>query len=165
MRRGLSGIAALGVVGSLLLLPGCKIDPNQVIALAAYNGTFQGLKLWAKKHPAEATEAATALSRNLKDEIIPYLNGAELKPSAEIDEFINSSLFKNVPESIRNFVQVAASVLDEYLPIPSASKLKPEQLQYLKTFCTNTQRACDDFLASSAGVKSVGPKERRWVAR
>jgi len=165
MRKGLSGAAVLGAVGSLLLLPGCKVDPNQVIALAAYNGTFQGLRLWAKKHPVEATEAATALSRNLKDEVIPYLNGAELKPSAEIEEFLASSLFKNVPEDIKNLILVVASVLDEYLPIPSASKLKPEQLQYLKTFCTNTQRACDDFLASSAGVKYVGPKARRWVAK
>ena len=153
------------LIASLFLLSGCKIDPNQVIALASYNGTYQGLRLWAKKHPAEANEAATALSRNLRDEIIPYLNGAELKPSAEINEFIQSSLFKNVPEDIKNVVIVVATVLDEYLPIPSAQKLKPEQLGYIKIFCTNVQKACDDFLGHNAGDKTKAPKERRWISK
>jgi hypothetical protein len=149
-----------------LLLFGCKKPtPEQIeaaISIVAYNGTYQGLKYWAKTNPAGATEAATALSRNLNDEIIPYLNGASLKTSAEINEFISSSLFKNVPDQIKSAIVAAAAILDMYLPIPSASTLKPEQLMYLKAFMVNVKKGSDKFLTPS-NVNEKIEIQRRWI--
>jgi len=162
MKRVLCGLVLLAGA----MLTGCTSPtPPQIeraVGIVAYNGTYQGLKYWAKTEPASATEAATALKRNLNEEIIPYLNGAELKSSAEINEFINSSLFKNVPEAVKEAVVAAAEVLDLYLPIPSADKLKPEHLLYLKAFMTNVEKGAAKFLtpvAKSAQVQAV----RHWV--
>lgn len=156
----------LALVCLPLLMLGCKKPtPEQIeaaISVVAYNGTYQGLKYWAKTNPAGATEAATALSRNLKDEIIPYLNGASLKTSAEINEFINSSLFKNVPDQIKSTIIAAAAILDLYLPIPSASKLKPEQLVYLKAFMVNVEKGSNKFLLPSAANEKI-EIQRRWL--
>ena len=131
---------------------------NKIVNIAAYNGAYQGLKLWAKKDNAAALEAATALSKNLKDEIIPYVNGGDLHTSAEIDEFINSSLFKNLPDDIKDTIVAAASILDAYLPVPSADKLKPEYLAYLKSFLTGLQSGAEKF-ATSTEVK----QQRYWI--
>lgn len=131
---------------------------NRIVNVAAHDGAYQGFKLWAKKDNAAAMEAATALSKNLNSEVIPYLDGADLHTSAEINEFINSSLFKNVHEEIKDTIVIASGILDVYLPVPSAEKLKPEYLTYLKSFITGLQSGAEKF-----STASNDKQQRIWI--
>jgi hypothetical protein len=159
--------------GILIMMPGCSegdkekieelIKKNKdkiLVALkrAAQAGTEFGLKKWAKKDPAAAKEAATALARNLKEEILPYLDGEELHTSAEISEFIDSSLFKDVPEEVKAAIVSAAVVLDLYLPIPGSENLTEDQRDYLKAFLGGIQAGAAKFANDNFSVD-----KRYWI--
>lgn len=156
-------------VGTLVIMPGCGdtgkvIEDNKDVILAtlkltASKGTQAGLKKWSKSNPDAAKEAATALARNLKDQVLPYLDGEELKASAEVNEFINSSLFKDVPDEIKSAVVAAAEILDLYLPIPGSDKLNQTHVEYLKAFLTGVQEGAARF----SGNLTVEKKERHWI--
>lgn len=164
-------LAILLVVMPVLMIQGCNDQTKQVIednqqlildglTMAASQGTERGLKEWAKKDEAAAKEAAAALSRNLKDSVLPYLEGDVLKPSSEINEFINSSLFKDVPDEVKTAITGAAALLDLYLPIPGSDQLKPEQLAYLKAFLSGVQEGASKF-SGTADTREVKP--RNWI--
>lgn len=138
-----------------------KKNKEKILVLlekAAQAGAEFGLKKWSEKDPAAAKEAAVALARNLKDEILPYLNGEELHTSAEINEFINSSLFKKVPDEVKSAIVAAAVVLDLYLPIPGSENLTEDQRDYLKAFLGGIQKAAAKFESGSFSAD-----KRYWV--
>lgn len=164
-------LAVLLGLTPILMIQGCNDETKQVIqdnqqlildglTMAASQGTERGLKEWAKKDEAAAKEAAVALSRNLKDSVLPYLEGDTLKPSSEVNEFINSSLFKDVPDEVKTAISGAAALLDLYLPVPGSDQLKPEQLAYLKAFLTGVQEGAAKY-SGSANTREVKP--RNWI--
>jgi hypothetical protein len=168
MRNG--AICTLITLLSVIMLTGCgdgKIEDIEekhrdkilkILQMAAKRGAIEGLKAWAKKDEAAAKEAAEALARNLKDEILPYLDGEELHTSAEVNEFINSSLFKNIPDEIKDAIVAAAVVLDVYLPIPSSENLNEVHKAYLKAFLIGLQEGSATFLG-----KMSGTDVRYWI--
>lgn len=165
-------LVAFGSGVMLMTIPGCGENGKKIeelikknkdkilVALkrAAQAGTEFGLKKWAKKDPAAAKEAATALARNLKEEILPYLDGEELHTSAEVSEFIDSSLFKDVPEEVKAAIVSAAVVLDLYLPIPGNENLTEDQRDYLKAFLGGIQAGAAKF----AGDGTFSAAEKRY---
>jgi len=131
----------------------------KTLSLAGKIGANEGLKQWAKKDEAAAKEAAAALNRNLKEEVLPYFEGEGLKTSAEVNEFINSSLFKDVPDEVKLAIVTAAEVLDYYLPIPGSENLNEDHKDYLKSFLTGVQEGVDKFV----GNGTVSSSNRSWL--
>jgi hypothetical protein len=117
------------------------------LTLAGSKGSEYGLKEWAKTQPIQAKECATALQKNISGQLIPYLNGANLPPSVEVQAFISSSLFKDVAANIKNAITLASVALDALLPIPSAqSYLTSEQTNYIRAFLIGVNEGCSKFL-------------------
>jgi hypothetical protein len=131
----------------------------KTLTLAGKLGSYEGLKRWAKSDEAAAKEAAAALSRNLKDVILPYFEGEDLKTSAEVDEFINSSLFNNLPDEVKLAIVTAAEVLDFYLPVPGSDKLTVDQRDFLKAFLTGLQEGVGKYLGTAPASVAV----RNWI--
>lgn len=170
---GVFAMMGLGIgVGSMTgcggQKPGEILEENKplvlkTIALAAKQGSYQGLKAWEKKKPEAAMEAATALAKNIDEELLPYLNGGDLGSSAEISELLDSSLFKNVPDEVKITIQAAAAVLDLYLPIPAAETyLKEDHLGYLKAFLGGLKEGCQKFAATD--TEREAEVQRYWIA-
>lgn len=162
MRRiGLVMLTAVFVMG--LSFTGCStsgttdakiteiIQQNKATILKAieaisHSGVDAAFKKWTKADPAAAAEAATALNKNITEQLLPYFGGAQLKSSAEVQEFLNSSLFKNVKDEVRTAIVAAAVVLDIYLPVPSTTdKLTQDQVDYIKAFLTGVQKATESY--------------------
>jgi hypothetical protein len=149
MRNG--AICTLITLLSVIMLTGCgdgKIEDIEekhrdkilkILQMAAKRGAIEGLKAWAKKDEAAAKEAAEALARNLKDEILPYLDGEEL-------------------HAIKDAIVAAAVVLDVYLPIPSSENLNEVHKAYLKAFLIGLQEGSATFLG-----KMSGTDVRYWI--
>lgn len=133
----------------------------RTLQAAGTQGAKLGLAKWAEKKPEAAKEAATALSKNIDEKILPYLNGGNLGASDQVSALIDSSLFVNVPDEVKLAVQAAAAVLDIYLPIPGANTgLDADQVDYLKAFMTGLRNGCDSFL----GVKEI-KEQRYWIKK
>jgi hypothetical protein len=161
----------------LFLTPGCgeavKIDEaitkNKdkivvIIKSASESGVELGLKKWSEKQPEAAKEAAVAINRNINEQLLPYLNGSQLPSSAEVREFINSSLFKNVPNEIKLAVVAAAAVLDIYLPVPdSGTFLKPDHVDLIKAFLGGISNGTKTFIDKAEPVFSAPAVKNTWI--
>jgi len=159
---------ALMVLATILLvLPGCdkKVDPEVIrtsLRLTGKYGSAFGLKKWGEKDPASAKECATALSANIKGVLIPYLDGQNLPSSAEVQAFINSSLFKNVNPAVKEAIVAASVALDAVLPIPKADTyLNADQVSYVKAFLTGLQQGCDQYLGEQSG--KLQAQQNVWI--
>lgn len=160
------------VATALVITPGCEKPVGQVISdnsalikrtlqTAGEQGAKLGLKKWAEKHPDAAKEAAVALSRNIDEKILPYLNGDVLGASDQVSELIDSSLFNGVPDEVKMGIQAAAVVLDLYLPIPSATEnLNADHVAFLKAFMAGLKDGCDSFLGAR-----TAKSERYWISK
>jgi len=160
-RREALGTMILAGAGGVALagLSGCdKPSPDtirSVLNLTGKNGSYYGLKQWAKTDEPSAKECAAALSRNIKNVLIPYLDGGDLPSSAQVQEFLASSLFKDLKPVVKDAIIAASLALDAFLPVPGAGTfLKPDEVSYIKAFLTGLSEGCDAFL----GAKSIaGP--------
>lgn len=146
----------------MVTVPGCsKPSPDFIrksLSTTGEQGTAFGLKKWAQTQPDSAKETANALKDNINNVLLPYLNGSTLPSSAEIQAFINSSLFKNVPDSVKEAIILASLALDSALPIPgSDTYLDADQLSYIKSFLTGVSTGCDDFLGTKDKDMKVTP--------
>ncbi len=145
------------VIMALLFTPGCeKPSENQIAALtrvAGREGTRFAIAEIEKQDPKAAAEAARKLAKNIDEQILPYLQGeGKLQSSALVADFINSSLFKeDVPKPVRSAVVAASAILDLYVPVPDASKLKPEHLKYMVAFFSGVREGCD--MSKTKGVR------------
>lgn len=138
-----------------------KPDKDTIIKglqMSAKTGAQFGLKKWAEKDVASATECAKALKTNIDETLLPYLNGGKLPVSTEVQAFISSSLFKNVKPEVKDAVVAAAIALDVLLPVPSADKkLNQDQIDYVKAFLTGITEGCDRFLSKEIS------KPNNWI--
>ena len=166
-------ILMLGLAMSLMIIPGCgdgdkisdvikqnKEQILKVLTMASKRGTEAGLNKWAEKKPDAAKEAATALSRNLEEQILPYLDGEDLHTSEEVNEFVNSSLFKDVPDEVKDAIVAAAIILDIYLPIPGSDNLSDDHKDYLRAFLTGIKQGASKFVSDAP--QADGDK-RYWI--
>ena len=166
-------VVVFAVIASLMCLPGCnntkieeiiKNNKDSIvkgIAIVAEQGTAFGLKKWAKDNPGAAKEAAAALAKNIKDELVPYFSGdGKLAASSEVSEIINSSLFKNVPDEVRIAIVSAAAILDVYLPAPDSSTyLNADHVDYIKAFLGGVAKAADKL----AGTETWSIPDNKWI--
>ncbi len=150
-RAGVSCAMLVAFVLMTVGLPGCdsKVDPEVVrtaLRMTGKYGSNFGLKKWAEKEPAAAKECATTLGANIKGTLIPYLEGGNLPSSAEVQAFINSSLFKKINPAVKEAIVAASVALDAVLPVPKADTyLTTEQVSYIKAFLTGLSQGCDQF--------------------
>ncbi len=157
--QGLVVLAILSVSTGAILVGCSKPEPGtpeadaqhkQQVALvkaASTAGVMVGLKTWGKDHPAEATEAATALSKNIREVIVPYLTSqGPLLASSEVQAFLESSLFTNVNPIIKDSLVAASAILDALLPVPSADKLSPHAQDFILAFVQGAEAGCNAFL-------------------
>lgn len=135
------------------------------INLASSQGVRYGMKKWAEKNPTAVTETATTLRRNLNEQLIPYfIGGQELPSTAEIREFINSSLFKDVPAEVKMALVAASAMLDAYLPVPSSTTyLNVDQVDYIKAFLTGVSSGLDGFTPNPDGTFSDSRHSNAWI--
>lgn len=161
-RRDVLGALGVGAVG-LTLLSGCetpKPTPDQIRSIlksAGKSGSYYGLKKWAEKQEGPAKECASTLSANITGTLIPYLDGGSLPSSAEIQAFINSSLFKGVDPAVKEAILAASIALDAVLPIPAAGKfLGADEISYIKAFMVGLSEGCNKFLgATDKAIETV----------
>jgi len=142
-----------------------KATITEIVRMAAELGTDKGLKAWAKKHPAEAKEAALSLSKNISEQILPYFkDGSKLTTAAEVKQLLASSLFNKVPDEVKLAIIAASAVLDYYLPVPdSGSYLTQDQKDIVCAFVEGVRAGCDDFTGPTDAPKTrkIGGKERQ----
>lgn len=148
------------IIACTLTLQSCKAPDKDTIVKSLNTGasyaTSFGLDKWANKDKPAATECATALSKNIKDVLVPYLNNGKLPSSAEVQAFINSSLFNDLKPEIKDLIVAASLALDAVLPIPSANVyLNQDQVDYIKAFLTGIQAGCDKFLGAKEIKKPI----------
>ena len=144
---------------TLCLLPACKVDPNVIRASLQTGGNVGaslGLSQWAKKDPADAKQCALALSKNINEVLLPYLNGSNLPSSAEIQAMLNSTLCNGVKPEIKAAIMAASIALDSFLPIPSTTTyLNADQVSYIKAFLCGVGDGCDAFLGNQREIKTT----------
>jgi len=160
-REALGALVAVGAGGAVLTgLSGCeKPSPESIRKMlkgAGENGAYYGLKEWAKKDEPSAKECATALTKNIKEKLLPYLNGGNLPSSDQVQAFLSSSLFTNVKPEVKQAIVLASMALDAILPIPGANTyLTEDQVSYIKAFLEGVSEGCDAFLGARNIIKPV----------
>lgn len=171
----ISSLMAFAVLASVLTFTGCdKPTPTQIakgLEIGGEQGSYFGLREWAKKSPEKANETAERLQKSLNEVILPYLNGANLPSSDLVQEFVDSSLLDGLPEEVKTAIMAASLALDLYLPVPDAgTNLTPDQLMYMKAFLGGLEKGCGKFLSGKAprdlpkGVKvSKDVKKNVWL--
>jgi len=153
------GLLVMGILAASLV--SCKSDPANTrlaLSMAGKEGALLGLKQWAKKDAPAATECAVALRENITKSLLPYLDGGKLPSSSEIQAAINSTLFKKVPDEVKDTILTASLILDSFLPVPGADTyLNADQVGYLKAFLTGLSDGCDAFTSKAI------EKPRNWL--
>lgn len=156
--------ACLVAMVLVMSLNGCKADPSAIrksIEVSAQATSLYGLKKWGKTKPDAAKECATTLLDNINTELMPYMDGAQLRTSAEIAAMLNSSLFKKIDPDIKDLIESASIILDEVLPVPSPTTyLNQDQISYIKAFLAGLSEGCNQYL----GVKTRSIiNKSKWI--
>ena len=89
---------------------------------------------------------------------LPYLNGSSSATSAAINGFISSQLV-TLPGEAQSLISLAAVVLDNYIPAPSASTvLSVDQLAYVKAFFDGLNDGASNFATASLSTVATPAK-------
>ncbi len=136
-------------------------DPNaarnaQIIQVATAQAVALGLNVYANEgHRDEALVIATKIKEMVGSSALAYLNGTTGASSAAVNTFMNSQ-FVNLPGEAQSFISLAATLLDTYLPAPSAnSVIDADQLSYIKAFFQGLSDGATQFAANPPAVKAV----------
>lgn len=128
-------------------------DPNaarnaSVIQIATAQAVALGLNVYSNEgHSADALLIATKIKELITTGALPYLNGTSGASSAAVNTFINGQ-FVTLPSEAQSFISLAAVLLDQYLPAPSAnSVLDSDQLLYIKAFMQGLSDGAAQFSA------------------
>lgn len=115
-------------------------DPNavrnaSVIQIATAQAVALGLNVYANEgHAAEALLIAQKMKELVSTSALPYLNGTSGASSSAVNAFLNGQ-FVTLPDEAQSLIALAATLLDSYLPAPSANAvLDADQLLYVKAF-------------------------------
>lgn len=167
---------ALIVILGLLVLPACfgskktnltaeagstvgkAVDPAtlEMIRAVTSAGADFGLCEWGKKDPASAKECANNLSKNINDQLIPYLDQkGTLTTTAEMQQLLQTSIFDKVPPVVKSALIAASSLLDYYLPCPEVViYTTPNQVAIVKAFLLGLKDGCDKFDPTKVSAKT-----------
>ena len=166
----MKNVRNLLVASLTLLAAGCTLAPTdhdaavKTIRLASKSGTEYGLTQWAKTNPADATEAATTLKKNINNAILPYFDGHVLYSSVEVSALLNSSLCDGVPTEVKMAITIASGILDMYLRAPDASTyLNADEVDYVKAFLSGVSDGCALFTSSL--TTKVATKKVKWMLK
>ena len=118
--------------------------------------------LTTAKQKSEVDLIAGKVNQVVSSSILPYLNGTSGATSAGVNGFVNGQ-FVDLPAEARTLISLAAMLLDQYLPAPSAdSVMNPDQLLYVKAFFQGVVDGTSRFSSSARvviphqeGVKDV----------
>ena len=102
-----------------------------------------------------------ALNKSINEDILPWIKGqATLKPSTEVQIFLNSSIMKNLPEEARLAILAASVILDMYLPVPDVNKkLTQEQVDYIVAFLSGIEAATLNFMDTTRSFE----RKSTWI--
>ncbi len=72
---------------------------------------------------------------------------------------MNENFFSHIPTEASGFISLAASALDQFLPVPSADGyLSAEQVSYLKAFFTGVSSGADAYLVGNPAKSYRAPR-------
>lgn len=118
---------------------------SDLIRLSTTEAISLGLSLYAKSNPQLAGVIATKM-QGIDAALLAYLNGSSGASAAAVNAFLNGQ-FVDLPPEIRNIIALAASLLDNYLPAPSADALLgAAQYAYIKAFVQGLTDGSAQFL-------------------
>lgn len=129
--------------------------PSPVVVASLINiGTSSavnlGLEQWSKKDAGIAKTTANDIHSVVSEVVLPYLNNNTGLSSAAINTLLKDKIVNlpNMPMDVQNAIVLAATLLDSYLPAPSATTyLNPDQISYIKAFLTGLDSGCQQYLA------------------
>lgn len=130
------------------------VDPTaarnaSIIQIATAQAVALGLNVYANEgNQAEAVDIANKIKELVSATALPYLNGTTGATSAAINGFMNGQ-FVTLPSEAQSFISLAAALLDNYLPAPSATTvLNADQLTYIKAFFQGLNDGATQFLVN-----------------
>jgi len=154
----------LAAAGICFALSSCKVDHQNVvkaIRIGVQAAIELGFTQWKKKDPQAVKETSKALNKSINEDILPWIKGqATLKPSTEVQIFLNSSIMKNLPEEARLAILAASVILDMYLPVPDVNKkLTQEQVDYIVAFLSGIEAATLNFMDTTRSFE----RKSTWI--
>lgn len=136
-------------------------DPNAarnaaVIQIATSQALALGLNVYANEgHAAEATMIAQRIKDLVTSSALPYLNGTSGASSSAVNGFLNGQ-FVTLPSEAQSLISLAATLLDSYLPAPSANTvLNDDQLRYVKAFFNGLNDGAAQVIANPPAAPLV----------
>ena len=151
----------LALVAIMFTGVGCfnKYDPtpeqiasnSKKIESTTRQGVAFGMKQWAAKNPELAKQVAAQITKNINEVVIPYLDNNQGVASSVLEAFIQQKMLDGLPDDVQELINMAASVLDVYLPVPAPDQyLKAWQLGYLKAFLQGVAAGASEYASATA---------------
>jgi len=146
------------------------VDRNsRVIKVATTQAVALGLRVYANGgHQKDAPIIALKIKEIIRASITPYLNSTSGASTAAVNGFL-SGQFVSLPDQVKELIALAASMLDAYLPVPTADAvLNPEHLSYIKSFFAGLNDGCEQFLlnpptVAPEGSRSISRTKSKWI--
>ena len=145
-------------------------DPNaarnaSIIRIATAQAVQLGLNVYSNEgHKTEALLIAEKIKTLIGSGALPWLNGNSGASSAAVNTFMNGQ-FVTLPSEAQDLISLAASLLDSYLPAPSANAvLDSNQLLYVQAFFNGLTEGATQFAGDPPAAPAV-PKARSIRAR
>ena len=155
--RKQTGFCLAIALSVLFLCPGCrKHEPTseQILSNSDKIRTITkqvvsfGMKKWSEKNPELAAKVAEQLVKNIDEVIVPYLDESQGIASSVLEAAIQQKLLNGLPLDVQNLINLAAVVLDGYIPAPAPDEfLKDWQLAYMKAFFTGVSQGASEYAA------------------
>ena len=130
---------------------------SNLIQLSTTEAISLGLSLYGKSQPQLAQMIATKLQEISSTTALAYLDGQSGASSAAVNGFLNAQ-FVDLPPEVKSIIALAASLLDAYLPAPTATTiLSPTQYTYLRAFFQGLTDGSAQFLGGivPANLKAI----------
>lgn len=141
-----------------------------IIKITTSEGVNFGLSQVAKadngKNRDQIVAVATHVRGIISDTVIPYLDGNGNVSSAVVNSILKEQLFADsVPAEVQQFITLAASILDLYVPVPDVNTaLTVAQKAYVRSFFVGLISGCDSFLTNQPAKKSrLATKPGNWL--
>ncbi len=137
-------------VDSTPTVPDYTVTANTIHAVTQTTVSF-GLTVYGGKDAVEAKAAATQIQSIVAGSILPYLNGSQGVSTAVLNTALKEN-FINLPKAAQEIITLAGALLDQYLPVPSATTfLSDAQLAYAKAFFNGLSDGAGQYLGNKAG--------------
>ncbi len=141
-------------VDSTPTVPDYTVTANTIHAVTQTTVSF-GLTVYGGKDAVEAKAAATQIQTIVAGSILPYLNGSPGVSTAVLNTALKEN-FINLPQAAQEIITLAGALLDQYLPVPSATTfLSDAQLAYAKAFFNGLSDGAGQYLGTKVAIRNV----------